>query len=114
MIHKRTKRIEFLDDIKYAKTIIIDVGLDRYKEYELTMNELGLKANNNKINFAIKEIKEQLKKLHQDYIEDKIEDDEIKNKYSEYIKPYFGKSRIPQSESIKKLREEHKLKKKKK
>ena len=41
MIHKRTFRIEFIDDIRYAKTIIVDVGLDRKKEWELTIKELG-------------------------------------------------------------------------
>ena len=72
MIHKRTFRIEFIDDIRYAKTIIVDVGLDRKKEWELTIKDLGLKVNDNKINFAKKEIKQQLKQLHQDYIEDKL------------------------------------------
>ena len=75
MIHKRTFRIEFIDDIRYAKTIIVDVGLDRKKEWELTIKDLGLKVNDNKINFAKKEIKQQLKQLHQDYIEDKLEEE---------------------------------------
>ena len=107
MIHKRTFRIEFIDDIRYAKTIIVDVGLDRKKEWELTIKDLGLKVNDNKINFAKKEIKQQLKQLHQDYLEDKLEE-ELKAVYSEYLKPYFGRSQTPQLENIKKMREEHK------
>ena len=106
MIHKRTFRIEFIDDIRYAKTIIVDVGLDRKKEWELTIKELGLKVNDNKINFAKKEIKQQLKQLHQDYIEDKLEE-ELKTAYLEYIKPYYLRSPNSQKENIKKMREEH-------
>ena len=106
MIHKRTFRIEFIDDIRYAKTIIVDVGLDRKKEWELTIKDLGLKVNDNKINFAKKEIKQQLKQLHQDYIEDKLEE-ELKTAYLEYIKPYSLRSPNSQKENIKKMREEH-------
>lgn len=106
MIHKRTFRIEFIDDIRYAKTIIVDVGLDRKKEWELTIKDLGLKVNDNKINFAKKEIKQQLKQLHQDYLEDNLEE-ELKAVYSEYLKPYFGRSQTSQLENIKKMREEH-------
>lgn len=106
MIHKRTFRIEFIDDIRYAKTIIVDVGLDRKKEWELTIKDLGLKVNDNKINFAKKEIKQQLKQLHQDYIEDKLEE-ELKTAYLEYIKPYYLRSQNSQKENIKKMREEH-------
>ena len=107
MIHKRTFRIEFIDDIRYAKTIIVDVGLDRKKEWELTIKNLGLKVNDNKINFAKKEIKQQLKQLHQDYLEDNLEE-ELKAVYVEYLKPYFGRSQNTQIENIKKMREEHK------
>ena len=107
MIHKRTFRIEFIDDIRYAKTIIVAVGLDRKKEWELTIKDLGLKVNDNKINFAKKEIKQQLKQLHQDYIEDKLEE-ELKTAYLEYIKPYYLRSPNSQKENIKKMREEHK------
>ena len=106
MIHKRTFRIEFIDDIRYAKTIIVTVGLDRKKEWELTIKDLGLKVNDNKINFAKKEIKQQLKQLHQDYIEDKLEE-ELKTAYLEYIKPYYLRSPNSQKENIKKMREEH-------
>ena len=106
MIHKRTFRIEFIDDIRYAKTIIVAVGLDRKKEWELTIKDLGLKVNDNKINFAKKEIKQQLKQLHQDYIEDKLEE-ELKTAYLEYIKPYYLRSPSSQKENIKKMREEH-------
>ena len=106
MIHKRTFRIEFIDDIRYAKTIIVDVGLDRKKEWELTIKDLGLKVNDNKINFAKKEIKQQLKQLHQDYIEDKLEE-ELKTAYLEYIKPYYLRSPNSQKENIKKMREEY-------
>ena len=106
MIHKRKLRIEFIDDIRYAKTIIVDVGLDRKKEWELTIKDLGLKVNDNKINFAKKEIKQQLKQLHQDYIEDKLEE-ELKTAYLEYIKPYYLRSPNSQKENIKKMREEH-------
>ena len=107
MIHKRTFRIEFIDDIRYAKTIIVDVGLDRKKEWELTIKDLGLKVNDNKINFAKKEIKQQLKQLHQEYLEDNLEE-ELKAVYSEYLKPYFGRSQTSQLENIKRMREEHK------
>ena len=69
--------------------------------------ELGLKVNDNKINFAKKEIKQQLKQLHQDYLEGKLEE-ELKAVYSEYLKPYFGRSQTSQLENIKKMREEHK------
>ena len=106
MIHKRTFRIEFIDDIRYAKTIIVAVELDRKKEWELTIKELGLKVNDNKINFAKKEIKQQLKQLNQDYIEDNLEE-ELKAIYSEYIKPYSLRSPNTQIENIKKMREEH-------
>lgn len=106
MIHKRTFRIEFIDDIRYAKTITVDVGLDRKKEWELTIKDLGLKVNDNKINFAKKEIKQQLKQLHQDYLEDNLEE-ELKAIYSEYIKPYSLRSPNTQIENIKKMREEH-------
>ena len=106
MIHKRTFRIEFIDDIRYAKTIIVAVGLDTKKEWELTIKELGLKVNDNKINFAKKEIKQQLKQLHQNYIEDKLEE-ELKTAYLEYIKPYYLRSPNSQKENIKKMREEH-------
>ena len=106
MIHKRTFRIEFIDDIRYAKTIIVSVGLDRKKEWELTIKDLGLKVNDNKINFAKKEIKQQLKQLHQDYLEDNLEE-ELKAIYSEYIKPYSLRSPNTQTENIKKMREEH-------
>ena len=106
MIHKRTFRIEFIDDIRYAKTIIVAVGLDRKKEWELTIKDLGLKVNDNKINFAKKEIKQQLKQLHQDYLEDKLEE-EFKTAYLEYIKPYYLRSPNTQIENIKKMREEH-------
>ena len=113
MIHKRTFRIEFIEDIRYAKTIIVAVGLDRKKEWELTIKDLGLKVNDNKINFAKKEIKQQLKQLHQDYIEDKLEE-ELKTAYLEYIKPYYLRSPNSQKENIKKMREEHKKKKREK
>ena len=106
MIHKRTFRIEFIDDIRYAKTIIVAVGLDRKKEWELTIKDLGLKVNDNKINFAKKEIKQQLKQLHQDYLEDNLEE-ELKTAYLEYIKPYYLRSPNSQKENIKKMREEH-------
>lgn len=106
MIHKRKLRIENIDSIRYAKTIIVDVGLDRKKEWELTIKDLGLKVNDNKINFAKKEIKQQLKQLHQDYIEDKLEE-ELKTAYLEYIKPYYLRSPNSQKENIKKMREEH-------
>ena len=106
MIHKRTFRIEFIDDIRYAKTIIVDVGLDRKKEWELTIKDLGLKVNDNMISVATKKIKEQLRQLHQDYIEDKLEE-ELKTAYLEYIKPYYLRSPNSQKENIKKMREEH-------
>ena len=47
------EHVEFIDDIRYAKTIIVDVGLDRKKEWELTIKDLGLKVNDNKINFCL-------------------------------------------------------------
>lgn len=106
LIHKRTYRIEFVDNIKYYKTIIVDIALDRTKEWELTFKDFGFKVNNNKINSAKKEIKELLRNLHQDYLNNKL-DEELKDIYAEYIKPYFGKTQTPQSENVKKLREQH-------
>ena len=106
MIHKRTYRIENIDKLKYYKTIVVNVGLDRMKEWELTIKEFGIKVNNNKINSAKKEIKKQLLQLHQDYLEDKLEDS-LKVIYAEYMKPYFGRSQTPQSENVRRMREEH-------
>ncbi len=106
MIHKRTYRIENIDKLKYYKTIVVNVGLDRMKEWELTIKEFGIKVNDNKINSAKKEIKKQLLQLHQDYLEDKLEDG-LKVIYAEYMKPYFGKSQTPQSENVRRMREEH-------
>ena len=106
MIHKRTFRIEFIDDIRYAKTIIVAVGLDRKKEWELTIKDLGLKVNDNMISVATKKIKEQLRQLHKDYLEDKLEES-LKAAYLEYIKPYYLRSPNTQIENIKKMREEH-------
>ena len=106
MIHKRTFRIEFIDDIRYAKTIIVAVGLDRKKEWELTIKDLGLKVNDNMISVATKKIKEQLRQLHKDYLEDKLEES-LKAVYYEYVKPYSLRSPNSQKENIKKMREEH-------
>lgn len=106
MIHKRTYRIENIDKLKYYKTIVVNVGLDRMKEWELTIKEFNIKVNDNKINSAKKEIKKQLLQLHQDYLEDKLEDS-LKGIYAEYMKPYFGKSQTPQSENVRRMREEH-------
>lgn len=106
MIHKRTYRIENIDKLIYYKTIVVNVGLDRMKEWELTIKEFGIKVNNNKINSAKKEIKKQLLQLHQDYLEDKLEDS-LKVIYAEYMKPYFGRSQTPQSENVRRMREEH-------
>ena len=58
MIHKRTYRIENIDKLIYYKTIVVNVGLDRMKEWELTIKEFNIKVNDNKINSAKKEIKE--------------------------------------------------------
>ena len=106
MIHKRTYRIENIDKLKYYKTIVVSVGLDRMKEWELTIKEFNIKVNDNKINSAKKEIKKQLLQLHQDYVEDKLEDS-LKVIYAEYMKPYFGRSQTPQSENVRRMREEH-------
>ena len=106
MIHKRTYRIENIDKLKYYKTIVVNVGLDRMKEWELTIKEFNIKVNDNKINSAKKEIKKQLLQLHQDYLEDKLEDS-LKCIYAEYMKPYFGRSQTPQSENVRRMREEH-------
>ena len=106
MIHKRTYRIENIDKLIYYKTIVVSVGLDRMKEWELTIKEFNIKVNDNKINSAKKEIKQQLKQLHQDYLEDKLEDS-LKVIYAEYMKTYFGRSQTPQSENIRRMREEH-------
>lgn len=106
MIHKRTYRIENIDKLIYYKTIVVNVGLDRMKEWELTIKEFNIKVNDNKINSAKKEIKKQLLQLHQDYVEDKLEDS-LKVIYAEYMKPYFGRSQIPQSENVRRMREEH-------
>lgn len=106
MIHKRTYRIENIDKLIYYKTILVSVGLDRMKEWELTIKEFNIKVNDNKINSAKKEIKKQLNQLHQDYLEDKLEDS-LKVIYAEYMKPYFGRSQTPQSENVRRMREEH-------
>ena len=106
MIHKRTYRIENIDKLIYYKTIVVSVGLDRMKEWELTIKEFNIKVNDNKINSAKKEIKKQLLQLHQDYLEDKLEDS-LKCIYAEYMKPYFGRSQTPQSENVRRMREEH-------
>lgn len=106
MIHKRTYRIENIDKLIYYKTIVVSVGLDRMKEWELTIKEFNIKVNDNKINSAKKEIKKQLNQLHQDYLEDKLEDS-LKVIYAEYMKPYFGRSQTPQSENVRRMREEH-------
>ena len=106
MVHKRTYRIENIDKLIYYKTIVVNVGLDRMKEWELTIKEFNIKVNDNKINSAKKEIKKQLLQLHQDYLEDKLEDS-LKTIYAEYMKPYFGRSQTPQSENVRRMREEH-------
>ena len=106
MIHKRTYRIENIDKLIYYKTIVVSVGLDRMKEWELTIKEFNIKVNDNKINSAKKEIKKQLLQLHQDYLEDKLEYS-LKVIYAEYMKPYFGRSQTPQSENVRRMREEH-------
>ena len=112
MIHKRTYRIENIDKLIYYKTIVVSVGLDRMKEWELTIKEFNIKVNDNKINSAKKEIKKQLNQLHQDYLEDKLEDS-LKVIYAEYMKPYFGRSQTPQSENVRRMREEHNIMKEK-
>ena len=106
MIHKRTYRIENIDKLIYYKTIVVSVGLDRMKEWELTIKEFNIKVNDNKINSAKKEIKKQLLQLHQDYLEDTLEGS-LKSIYAEYMKPYFGKSQTPQAENVRRMREEH-------
>ena len=106
MIHKRKLRIENIDNIKFSKTVIVDVGLDRKKEWELTVKDLGLQSNDNMISIATKKIKEQLRQLHKDYLEDKLEDN-LKAVYYEYVKPYSLRSPNSQIENIKKRREEN-------
>lgn len=106
MIHKRKLRIENIDDIKFSKTVIVEVGLDRKKEWELTIKDLGLKSNDNMISVATKKIKEQLRQLHKDYLEDKLEES-LKVVYYEYVKPYSLRSPNSQIENIKKMREEN-------
>lgn len=106
MIHKRTYRIENTDDIIYHKTLIVNIGLDRTKEWELTIKDFGFKVNSNKLTFAKKEIKQLLLKLHQDYI-DGILDEKLRDVYAEYVKPYFLRSQLPQAESDKIRREEN-------
>jgi len=105
LIHRRKISIRYVDSIKYYKTIVVDVGLDRMKEWELTIKDFGIKVNDNKISYAEKQIKDQLRKLHKDYLEDKLEES-LKNIYAEYVKPYFGRSQNTQVENIKKMREE--------
>lgn len=111
MIHTRTYRIERIDDIRFYKTIIVNIGLDRYKEWELTIKEFNIKVNNNSIKSAKKEVKNQLIQLHQDYFEDKLEEG-LKVIYAEYMKPYFGRSKTSQADNVRKLREEHRKTKK--
>lgn len=110
MIHKRKLRIENIDNIKFSKTVIVDVGLDRKKEWELTVKDLGLQSNDNMISVATKKIKEQLRQLHKDYLEDNLEDN-LKEVYYEYVKPYNLRSPNTQIENIKKIREENNKKK---
>lgn len=106
MLYKERKRIEFLDDVIFYKTIIVEVTLDRYKDYELTIKDFNIKVNGNSKFLAFKEVKDILRKLHKDYLENKIEDEKIKNLYSEYLKPYKGRSEFSQKENIQRLREE--------
>ena len=113
MIHKRKLRIENIDSIKFSKTVIVEVGLDRKKEWELTVKDLGLKSNDNMISVATKKIKEQLRQLHKDYLEDKLEES-LKAVYYEYVKPYSLPSPNSQKENIRLMREEHKKKKREK
>lgn len=110
MIHKRTYRIENTDDIIYHKTLIVNIGLDRTKEWELTIKDFGFKVNNNKLPFAKKEIKQLLLKLHQDYIDGTL-DEKLRDVYAEYMKPYFLRSQLPQAESDKIRRAENRDKK---
>ena len=106
MIHRRKISIRYVDEIKYYKTITVDVGLDRMKEWELTIKDFGIKVNDNKISYAEKQIKDCLRQLHKDYLENNLEE-ELKTIYSEYIKPYFGRSQNTQIENIRRMREEH-------
>lgn len=106
MLHRRTKRIEFLDDVRFYKTIIVEITLDRYKEWELTIKDFGLKTNNNKRLLAEKELKNQLRQMHRDYLDDKLEPS-LKLIYAEYVKPFYGRSQTNQIENIKRMREEH-------
>ena len=105
-IHNRTYRVENIDNLVYSKTIIVKVSLDRYKEWELTIKDLDIKVNSNKINYARKEVKQKLLELHQKYLEDSLEE-ELKNSYFKYIIPYSRRAKTPQSENVKKLREEN-------
>ena len=77
------------------------------KEWELTIKDLNIKANSNKITVAEKSIKDQLRQLHKDYLEDKLEDN-LKAVYYEYVKPYSLSSPNSQKENIRLMREEHK------
>jgi hypothetical protein len=106
MIHERVHRIEFLDDIKFSKTIKVKVGLDRNKEWELTVKDLGLKANNNSISVATKEIRDGVREIHYKYLEGQL-DVELEKAYSYY---FNTAEKLSQNDKIKKLREDNKQK----
>lgn len=113
MIHTRTIRIDGIDGMKYYKVMKVDVGLSRKKEWFLKIKEFNIEAVDDKISCAKDKIKDQLRQLHKDYVENNLEDS-IKTLYEGYTKQYYGRSRIPQAETIKRLREEHRNSKLKK
>jgi hypothetical protein len=97
IVHTRTKRVHYVDDVKYYKAVVIKISLDRYKEWELEVEDFKIKAFNNKLGIAIKEVKDKLRQLHKDYLDDTLEE-EIRDVYKDYVKPFFWRSQISQKE----------------
>lgn len=106
MLHERTKRIDSLDGVKFSKTIVINITLDKYKEWEITIANLNIKANDNKMTKVLNKVKEYLREIHKGYLDGTLEED-IRTVYHEHIKPHKTRAKTPQSENVKKLREEN-------
>jgi IMP dehydrogenase/GMP reductase len=111
MIHRRKKRIDTVDDIRFFKTIVVDVGLDRMKEWTLSVEDFGISAGGNKLNIVFQDIKNQIREIHRKYLEGTLEEP-LSNVYSKYLKDYQGRSSIPQAENVKKVRQKNRESKK--
>jgi len=106
MLHERTKRIDSLDGVKFSKTIVINITLDKYKEWEMTIANLNIKANDNKVMKVLNKVKNYLREIHKGYLDGTLEED-IKAVYHEHVKPHKTRAKTPQSENVNKLREEN-------